>query len=343
MIRWLILSIGLITGTAAIAADPASKPLFASTSPMRIAIEAPLAPLFSDRSSEVRVPGTLVDPAGNRLPITVAMRGITRRTAEICDFPPLHIRFTTPPPPTSAFAGQGKLKLATHCRKAASAETSLLLEHAAYRMFNRLSPKSIRTRLVTIDYRYPDGKAMIARPGFFIEDLDDAARRNATPRLRAGPKIPIADLNPRDAALYGLFQHMIGNHDWSMRAGPMGKECCHNAEMIGWAGPGRATPIPYDFDYSGLVGAPYAIPPEQLGLNSVKDRKYRGYCRHNDAVREVARTIRASWPAVLAEFDSIPGLDGRARSTARSYLQGFYADIASDAAVETRLISRCVG
>ena len=42
-----------------------------------------------------------------------------------------------------------------------------------------------------------------------------------------------------DAARYALFQHMIANHDWSMRAGPVGSFCCHNAELLGLAAPGQ--------------------------------------------------------------------------------------------------------
>lgn len=342
MIRLFVLLFLSALAGAATAASPA-KPLFASDSPIAITLEAPLSRLLNDRGSQEKVPGTLTDPAGNRLPISVALRGITRRTKDVCDFPPLAVRFTAPPPPTSAFAGQGKLKLVTHCRKSSAGSATVLLEHAAYRMLNRITPVSFRTRLATIAYRSPDGRSIDTRPAFFIEDFDDLALRSGIPRYRAGPKIPIADLNPEHAAIYGLFQHMIANHDWSMRAGPVGKECCHNAELLGTAGPGRSIPIPYDFDFSGFVGAPYALPPEQLGLNSVRDRKYRGYCIHNGAVRETARKIRALWPALLAELDSIPGLPERSRAGARSFLQGFYADIATDSAVETRLLSRCIG
>ena len=71
----------------------------------------------------------------------------------------------------------------------------------------------------------------------------------------------------RAGARYALFQHMIGNHDWSMRAGPVGKECCHNAELIGPPRPATLIPIPYDFDFSGLVDAPYATPPEGIPID----------------------------------------------------------------------------
>ena len=92
----------------------AAKPLFATSAPMSISIEAPLDRLFRDRASDAPVQGTLIDPAGNRLPVAVELRGITRRGEETCAFPPLAVRFTSPPPANSTFAGQKKLKLVTH-------------------------------------------------------------------------------------------------------------------------------------------------------------------------------------------------------------------------------------
>ena len=43
--------------------------------------------------------------------------------------------------------------------------------------------------------------------------------------------------------------------------------------------------MPYDFDYSGLVDAPYAVPPDSIHLANVRVRRYRGFCLHNDRPR----------------------------------------------------------
>ena len=321
----------------------AAKPLFASSAPLSIAIEAPLERLFRNRESEEAIAGTLTDPAGNRLAIAVQLRGITRRSEETCAFPPLSVRFTSPPPATSPFAGEKKLKLVTHCQNSPSADRVVLLEYAAYKMFQALTPRSFGARLMTIRYLDGSGRPMATRPGFFIEDLDDVAARNGTTELRAGPRIPFGDLNRADAARYALFQHMLANHDWSMRAGPAGDNCCHNAKLIGAAGPGKATPLPYDFDYSGFVNAPYATPPDQLRLSSVRERKYRGYCLHNAEVAEAARTFRSKQAAMEAELAAVPGLDPRALSSARAFLAGFFAEIATDQSVDAKIVKRCIG
>ena len=327
-------------------AAPASAqddPLFASPDPIQLTIKAPLSYLIRNRQASGPVSGMMTDAAGQSLPINLQLRGITRRTAEICDFPPLRVDFTAPPPATSVFAGQKRLKLVTHCRSSVSSQQYVLLEYAAYRLYNILTPRSFRVRLATITYQSEDGRMIAQRPGFFIEDLKDVAKRNGTTETHAPPRIGLSEESPADAARYALFQHMIANHDWSMLAGPAGDECCHNAKLIGPRGSGTVIPIPYDFDYSGFVDPPYAVPPEQLKINDVKQRFYRGYCAYNAYALAAAQQMRAARPQMIAVLSQVPGLDAKAQRKAAAYLDGFFADIATDASVGSKILNRCLG
>jgi hypothetical protein len=287
-------------------------------------------------------PGTLTVGA-ETLPINLSVRGITRRERDVCDFPPLKVEFSRPPPPTSLFAGQKKLKLVTHCRANASFQQYLLLEYSAYRMYQQLTPLGLRARLADIDYRSEDGKPFVQRAGFFLEDVSDAAKRNGLKEVHGPTMVPLASINPRDGARYALFQHMLGNHDWSMRAGPPGSECCHNAKLIGAAGlaTGTVIPIPYDFDFSGFVDPPYATPPAELQIDNVRQRKFRGYCVHNPQTAVVAVEMRNARPRMLAALASTPGLDAKTLNRAQTYLDGFFKDVANDAAVAA-LLKRCI-
>ena len=318
------------------------KPLFASDAPLRLTISGPLPQLMANRENDQAVAGTLAGPDGLALPVQLKLRGITRRTAEICEFPPLRIDFTAPPPASSPFAGQNRLKLVTHCRTAPSFQQQLLLEYAAYRMYNLLTPRSFRVRLAKIDYRNPDGRPIVTRDGFFIEDLGDVARRNGLPETRGGERIPLASLTPADAGRYGLFQHLIANHDWSMRAGPPRDNCCHNAELIGPLGAGSVVPIPYDFDFSGLVGASYATPPDILSISDVRQRLYRGYCLHNGEALAAARQMRAMRPQMLAVLGQVPGLEASTQRRATAFLERFFADIAADETIGAKVLNRCL-
>jgi hypothetical protein len=323
-------------------ATAAERPLFASNEKIHLTIQAPLNSLIRNRQNENSIAGTLTEPNGQVLPISLTLRGITRRTEEVCDFPPLRVDFTTPPPPTSLFSGQKKLKLVTHCRSTPSFQQYVLLEYAAYRMYNLLTPHSFRAKLADIDYRDESGRPIVSRIGFFLEDLGEVAHRNGLRESKGPERIPVADLSAPDAARYALFQHMLGNHDWSMRAGPVGKACCHNAELIGPLAPGQTIPIPYDFDFSGYVNAPYATPPAQLDISDVKQRLYRGYCIHNSDVMVAARQMREARPQMLAVLTQVPGLDPKTQARASSYLGGFFDDIGTDASLGSKVLNRCV-
>jgi hypothetical protein len=273
----------------------------------------------------------------------LSARGISRRTKHTCQFPPLRVDFARPPAPASLFAGQGRLKLVTHCRSSADFQQYLLLEYSAYRIFNLIDPIGFRVRLATVDYVEANGRPITQRLGFFIEDKDDVARRTGLYPARVGTRIPAGQLDPKFAARVAMFQYMLGNLDWAMVAGPPGDECCHNSRLL-TAAAGRPPyiPIPYDFDYSGLVDAPYAVPPEQFKISSVRSRVYRGYCSHNAHALAAAAEIRARRPQIEGMFGQIPQMSPRTRSKAVSYLARFFDEIATDDSVRAKILRECL-
>jgi hypothetical protein len=84
-------------------------------------------------------------------------------------------------------------------------------------------------------------------------------------------------------------------------------------------------PVPYDFDYSGLVDAPYAHPDPKLGIATVQDRIYRGPCGSEAEFDRALEKFRAKKADVMALYDSLPDLSTGYRKQARSYLESFYA------------------
>ena len=326
---------------AATAAPP--KPLFASDEPIRLTIRGPIAEVADAAPGQWPVRNgslSLAGPTPETLAIRLSPRGLTRRKKDICQFAPLRVEFAQPPPETSLFRGQRRLKLVTHCRKAESFQQHLLLEYAAYRLYNALTPASYRVRLATIDYLTEDGRPVTSRLGFFIEDIDDVARRNDTVRTPVGVRIGMEQLSAPDAARVATFEYLIGNLDWSARAAPPGEECCHNVKLIGPAT--RLVPVPYDFDYSGLVDAPYSAPPTNVKVSSVLDRHYRGYCRHNAEVLATARDFlarRAQFHSVLAQ---VPQLEPRRLRKAIAYLDGFFPAVADDESTSRKLLKTCI-
>jgi hypothetical protein len=136
---------------------------------------------------------------------------------------------------------------------------------------------------------------------------------------------------------------MIGNLDWAMTRGPQGHGCCHNSRLISATGAkGPYVPMPYDFDFSGLVDAPYAVPPNGVDLPNVRVRRWRGLCAHNAQARAAIQAFQAKRPELQAALAAVPGLDAGSKRKAAAYLDGFFEETAGDEQV-SRLLRACVG
>ncbi|MGE0178731.1 MAG: hypothetical protein AB7O91_02785, partial [Sphingomonas sp.] len=273
-----------------------------------------------------------------------AARGRSRRRRDVCAFPPLRIEFPARPAATSLFAGQRRLRLVTHCQPSESFRNFTLLEYAAYRIQNVVSPLAAQVRLVRIDY--VDGNSdrpFISRMGFFIEDMDDAARRNGLVETEFRQRVRVAQLDNVAAARAAVFQFMLGNLDWALNAGPAGEACCHNVKLFAPAGATTALiAVPYDFDYSGLVNAPYAVPPEQVPVRNVRTRRYRGFCTHNQEAQAAAAEFLAARPRIFAALNAVPELDEGPRRSATAFLERFFDEIATPQDVERNLLRTCL-
>jgi hypothetical protein len=340
----LILAAVGATGPAA-----AQAPLFSDDAEFQIVIEGPLAALVrsAPRSTDpVQAAVSHTSESGaQRFDIELSPRGISRRTGGICSFPPLRLDFDRDELRGTLWQGQNRLKLVTRCRPGSRYEQLTVLEYMAYRLFNEITPQSFRVRPVQVTYRDTEGRRREETQfNFLIEDIDDVARRNRLVALDVmSNEVQSTQLDPVAAARVGLFQYMIGNLDWDMVAGPAGEECCHNGKLMASSEASRTAvvPLPYDFDHSGFVGAPYALPPEGLGVRNVRTRLYRGLCRHNDELPATIEHFRARREALYAVIDRETRLSDARRQAARRYIEGFFEVLDDPDRVRRQLIERC--
>jgi hypothetical protein len=132
-----------------------------------------------------------------------------------------------------------------------------------------------------------------------------------------------------------LFQYMIGNTDYSILV-------LHNVIMVDDAKGVRHT-VPYDFDYSGLVNAHYAVPYKGLGLVSVQDRLYRGPCKTEAELEAALKVFREKQAEVLALPASLVslGLDERSRRYTEKYLNEFFDIINNPGKLKKTFVTDC--
>lgn len=321
--------------------EPDVTTLFAQDETLSITITGPINEITRRAETSTDALPAMLKTGDETLGITLSARGKSRRKRENCRFPPLRVAFTEKPGETSLFHRQGRIKLVTHCRDRDPSEQTLLREYAAYRLYNLVTPESLRVRLARVTY-IDDGKEVANRLGFFIEDADDAARRLERKEIDTGD-ISVSWLDQQDAARYALFQYMIGNTDWSMVLGPQGDNCCHNSRLLGDDKAARRslTPLPYDFDNAGLVDASYAFPNATLGTQSVKTRVYRGFCVFNGLIPAEAARFRSMRAQFEAELEAIPHANEKTRQRMVKYLSGFFEDIADSETLDRKLLKKC--
>ncbi|WP_128891708.1 hypothetical protein [Erythrobacter sp. HKB08] len=316
-------------------------PLFASDERLNITLTGPIKTIVNRAERSMDPHPARLQAAGESHAISLSARGKSRRKGENCKFPPLRIEFSAKPAETSLFHKQGGIKLVTHCSTREKYDQYVLREYAMYRLYSVVTPESLKVRLAQVTY-LDDGDVVAARPGFLIEDADDAARRLGVKEVDIG-NIGSNLLNREAAARFAMFQYMIGNTDWAMVVGPDPTDCCHNSKLLGESKSARRdlTPVPYDFDNSGMVDAPYAYPNAALGTNSVRTRVYRGFCSLNSLVPGEIERLRRLRPQFEAEIRAIPGLEQRTREDMLRYLDGYYKSVADERSVKRNIYDKC--
>lgn len=340
MIRPVLLLVALTMVSPASAKDKVT-PLFADNAVLSVTISGPVKEIVRAAQKSTDPRDATLTANGETHAIALSARGHSRRRSENCQFPPLSVLFKAKPTDTSLFDGQKRLKLVAHCRPQDRFDQFVLKEYAAYRLYNQLTDKSLKVRLARIRYE-DDGKVVAERTGFFIEDADDAAKRLDKKKIEKSG-VPVSAFNREDVARYTLFQYMIGNLDWDMNHGPQVDDCCHNSKILGTNLEARAelTPVAYDFDYSGLVDAPYAVPPASIPVSRVTQRFYRGYCSHNAETRAMLPQFTAARSKLVAALSAIPELDENTRKSMEKYLDSFYSEIDSEKSADKNLFSAC--
>jgi len=313
----------LLALAAPVGADELSdRPLFTADSIVELALEGPLAATLKDREERQERLFTLRLGGADAVPLQVRVRGKSR--ARICSIAPLRLDFDDDGAAGTVFAGQDALKLVLPCHDSDRAERDLLEEYAAYRIFNLLSGRSYRVRLLHVrftDTERPGKPPFMERYAFVLESDDELAARLGLPEAHL-PAIRRSDLDAEQAAAVFIYQYLIGNTDWSLVTGDGEESCCHNLRLFG-AVPSLFA-IPYDFDLAGVVDAKYAKPDSSLRIRRVTQRQYRGYCIDPAALETALSRIAGQRDAILAIPRSLPLLDEKQIETRERFLADFF-------------------
>ncbi len=229
-----------------------------------------------------------------------------------------------------------RFKVVTNCQGSKTYDEYVLKEYLAYKIYNIISPISFRVRLIRMKYVDTGRKDKVTEGWSFMIEPEEMLAERVGGQVVKKDELSITYMKPGEMDLAAMFMYMIGNCDYSI----LGR---HNMKILGMPGFGSEgyTPVPYDFDYSGLVDASYAIPGENLGITSVTERYYLGPCREDEAYLAAIEHINQHRDEILQMVSDFEYLDSRNKKNAISYLEQYFAKAGTDHMVKFSLEKTC--
>jgi len=267
--------------------------------------------------------------------VRVRARGEFRR--DNCNMPPYWINVRYAGIEAEEFRDFRKMKMVTRCSNAGPYADYVLKEFLLYRIYNLITDLSFRVRLVRVKYiDTGKNKNQISENWAFLIEPEELLAKRLNAKLIPSDKLSIRTVNPEVMDLMALFQYMVGHGDFSVTGR-------HNLKIIALKEPGPVgfLPVPYDFDYAGLVDAHYALPGETLGISSVKERYYLGVCRPEEIHLKTLAKLAEYQDEILDLIMNFEYLEEEVRLEMVAYIATYFVESEQDRFVEAYLDPTC--
>lgn len=319
---FLLLSVCSTLAMAQVSA-PSVFDLLTGVEVREVTIKTDLVNLLSNAAEAEYQLGTFTFAEGNderSFDIKLRARGKFRR--QVCEFPPIKLNFPKTVLLNQGLAKHDKLKLVTHCTDDKNlGNEKVLREYLAYKMYEEVSPYSYRVQLVQIQYLDTSGRISgFRRYGFIIEDTDEMTERLKGVECEECTYAAPSSFDGEAASVHAMFQYLIGNADYSTPV-------LRNVKLVERNLDKQLIPVGYDFDFSGLVDAPYAIPANYLGQLTVKQRIFLGTLVSDAQLKEVIELFFDKQDDLLNMVNRFKLLSGSDRQEVREYLLTFFAQM----------------
>jgi len=273
-------------------------------------------------------------PSLDSLTLNAKVRTRGHMRLEICDYPPLKLKFDKKDLSKYHLSNFNELDIVNHCEQNEAHDQLVLKEYLAYKLWELVSPHYFKTQLIRLHYQDVDGTEVHKpSPGFLIENPEELCSR-LDARGVNNKLMSKAAIDRQPFLRLCLFEFMIGNTDWYIANR-------HNIEFVGVPGYHLLVTIPFDFDYSGLVHAPYAVPNEAIKYTDVAIRYYQGWCHTESEVRGQLQIFLDQKEKILALPYHIQGLNEKSIHQAVDYLQDFFNIIENPKKLKSQVLEHC--
>ncbi|NRB53929.1 MAG: hypothetical protein HRU41_40140 [Saprospiraceae bacterium] len=287
---------------------------------IKINLSFDLSSLQENRRNKEAYPGRLnfTDQRGEpqSWEVDMSLRGKFRR--QRCqEMPPLTIDFSKKDLTEAGLAPFDDLKLVTYCMdNDQAAREALIREYITYKLYNQLTAISFRVQLVKMTIEDTRSGKKITQMAFLIEDTAQLRARLGATKVEGIRVRNKMEFQPHPLRLTTLFQYMIGNQDW-------GLTISKNIKYLMRAG--KVIIVPYDFDFSALVGASYAMPPkESLDKPLTYGRAYLGFEEEEEDLRVIFNEMRNKRKELLLVIRKCRYLRASVKKEMEAYINFFF-------------------
>lgn len=286
--------------------------------------------LMRNKKKKIYQPVTItVMGLGDPVQIRGRMRSRGNMRLEVCQNPSLKIKLKKADLRTAGFSELNDLKMVLQCSNSELGQGYLRREKLIYDLHRVVSPHTHRT--VPVDMVINGGDTEVGESrrnkteyisGFLIEDEEQLCARYNARELKS--KRASSGGLERDAYVnMTLFNYLILNTDWNVFN-------LHNVEFINPKGTLDIIPIPYDFDYCGLVGTSYAVPHESLDIATVQQPIFLGRDVTEEEILRVGQVFREKKSELIAVIENHPELSKRHRKRFLNRINAFYKIVEND-------------
>lgn len=311
---------------------------FSEEKPITLTLKFDLKAYQKSRKSEQYQPAELIyqfdDSTRLVHNVKIKTRGEFRKN--YCLIPPFWLNIKRADLPASGLDDVTKMKVVTHCRNADIYSDYVLKEYLAYRLYNIITPYSFNVRLIRLRYIDTGRGNKITEDWAFAIEPEELMEKRLDASFIENDKLSMTTVNNVIIDQLAMFQYMIGNSDYSVTGR-------HNLKILKLirTGPVGNIPIPYDFDYTGFVNTSYALPGENLGIESVRDRYFLGPCRSDAVYKKVIDEQNAAEHEIFCLLEEFEYISQKQKIEIIDYIESYFSESNSPRFISRYIRSTC--
>jgi hypothetical protein len=283
-----------------------------------ITLTYPFDSLYKTNNNDVEAVISISSASGQFIssaPLNLNLRGKFRRMK--CTMPPLMLNFKKSTLRELGLSNADEMKLVTHCIDGTEGENNLKEEFLLYQIYQNITPVSYRTIWADVTYIDANDPVKIVHTFGFLIEPDKVISSRLGMDERKLYNLQQDSICYDSYSMAAAFNFLIGNRDWSVTAS-------RNAKLFYEPDLGKYVVIPYDFDYSNIVGASYRRETLPKTMKHPFDRIYSGEY-YADKSGVMLKTFAAfEQPVLETIFSSSNSIDPARRTQISNYFKSWF-------------------